>query len=144
MNKIPLSLRFIFGFSLAGFLFSGYLATIQLFSGACAFNETCQTVLHVPVCWYDFALFVMLLSLSYYTFTQRIGFAKAITYIGGVSLFGVLFAGTLTLTEIPAYLKKGFGAYTFGVPTCFMGLVFFMMIFVTAALAWSHDRQRNM
>lgn len=144
MKSIPLSLRFITGFSVAGFLFSGYLTAVKLFSGTCAFNETCPFVLGIPACWYGFALYVILLVLAILTVRKSIEFTKAVTAVAAVSLVGILFAGTLTVTELPAFLKNGFGAYTFGVPTCFMGLVFFMMIFVTAALAWSHERQRNM
>jgi len=144
MKNIPLSLRFIAGFSVAGFLFSGYLTAVKLFSGTCAFNESCPLVLGIPACWYGFALYVILLALAILAVRKNIEFTKAITAVAAVSLVGILFAGTLTMTELPLFLKKGFEAYAFGVPTCFMGLVFFMLIFVTAALAWSHDRQRNM
>lgn len=143
MKNIPLSLRFITSFSVAGFLFSGYLTAVKLFSGACAFNETCPLVIGIPACWYGFALYVILLLLSILAIRRSIEFTKAVTAVAAVSLVGILFAGTLTMTELPAFLKKGFEAYAFGVPTCFMGLIFFMMIFVTAVLAWSHDRQRN-
>lgn len=144
MKNIPLSLRFILGFSLGGFLFSGYLAGVKLFSGACAFNETCPTVYGIPACWYGFALYTALLVISVFMVRQQLTFIKGIVSVAGVSLFGILFAGTLTITELPLFLKKGFEAYAFGVPTCFMGLVFFMLIFVTSVLAWSHHRQRSM
>lgn len=143
MKSIPLSLRFIFVFALAGFFFSGYLAFVKLFYGACAFNETCPTVFRIPACWFGFAFFVTLLTLTVQSARNRIDFGEGIRYIALGSFLGVLFAGYLTLTELPQFVTRGFTAYTFGVPTCFLGLVFFMLIFVTAALSWSHDRERN-
>lgn len=141
MKNIPLSLRFIFGFALAGFFFSGYLTAVKLFSGACAFNETCPTVFHIPACWFGFAFYVTLLALAVQAVRGRLVFGDGIRYIALVSFTGVLFAGYLTLTELPQFVLRGFTAYTFGVPTCFLGLVFFMLIFVTAALSWSHERE---
>jgi hypothetical protein len=93
MKNIPLSLRFILGFSFAGFLFSGYLTAVKLFSGACAFNETCPIVLGYPACWYGFALYVTLLTLSVLLAIRRIAFGKGIVAVATVSFIGVLFAG---------------------------------------------------
>lgn len=143
MKQFPLSLRFILGFSLAGFFFSGYLTAVKLFSGACAFNESCPIVFGYPACWYGFALYIVLLGISVITARKRILFEKGITALAGVSLVGILFAGYLTMTELPTFLARGFASYTFGVPTCFMGLIFFMLIFVTSVLAWNHHRTRN-
>ncbi len=143
MKNIPLSLRFIFGFSLVGFLFSGYLSMVKLFSGACAFNETCPTVFGIPACWYGFALYIILLTLVIYSIQKKIAFESGLWSLAGVSLAGVIFAGYLTATELPAFMQRGFAAYTFGVPTCFMGLVFFMLIFLTSTIALSYERERN-
>ena len=143
MKSIPLSLRFIFGFSVAGFLFSGFLAAVKLFSGACAFNETCPLFLGYPACWYGFALYVTLLTLALLTVREKISLTRGLATLAIVSFIGVLFAGSLTMLELSAYMARGFAAYTFGVPTCFLGLVFFMLIFVTAAISWSHECQRN-
>ncbi len=142
MRRIPLSLRFILGFSIGGFLFSGYLTGVKLFSGACAFGETCPIVLGLPACFYGFALYVTLLTLSILAIRGRYTLKNSLLSLGSVSFVGIVFAGTLTIGELPTYLAKGFAAYTFGVPTCFLGLVFFMLIFVVAALAYAYERQR--
>ena len=143
MKNLPLSLRFIFCFCVLGFFFSGYLSVVKLFSGVCALNETCPTFLRLPACWFGFALFAALLTLAVFALTRRVPFSRAIVLLGGVSFVGVLFASYLTMIELPAFLRLGFKAYTLGVPNCFLGLVFFMLVFVTAALAWSHDRDLN-
>lgn len=143
MKQIPLSLRFILGFSLAGFFFSGYLTAVKLFSGVCAFNESCPIVFGYPACWYGFALYVILLSIAVSAARRGISFEKGIAALAGVSFVGIVFAGYLTMTELPTFLARGFASYTFGVPTCFMGLVFFMLIFVTSVLAWNHHRLQN-
>ena len=143
MKNLPISLRFIFCFSVFGFFFSGYLSAVKLFSGSCALRETCPTFLYLPACWFGFALFAGLLTLSVRGLTRRIVFSQVITRLGVVSFVGVLFASYLTMIELPSFLRLGLKAYTLGVPSCFLGLVFFMLIFVTSALAWSHDRDLN-
>jgi hypothetical protein len=144
MKNISLSLRFIFGFSTAGSLFSGYLAAVKLLSGTCAFNETCPTVFAVPACWYGFALYLTLLTTVTLIIRRRIAFLSGIKALAFVSLIGIGFAGTLTATELSTFLMRGFATYTFGVPTCFLGLVLFMLIFLVATLTWNHERLRNM
>jgi hypothetical protein len=44
----------------AGLLFSGYLSAVNLFSGTCAFNETCPYFLGYPACWYGFAMYLII------------------------------------------------------------------------------------
>jgi uncharacterized membrane protein len=141
--RTPLSLKFILGFVVAGFFFSGYLTAVKLFSGACAFNETCPTFLGFPACWYGFALYITLLTLTILAVRERLSYERGVTLIAGVSFVGILFAGYLTATELPAFMQRGFAAYTFGVPTCFLGLIFFMLIFVSAVLGWSHYCEHN-
>ena len=143
MSHIPFSLRFILGFSGVGLLFSAYLVVVKIFSGTCPVNETCPSLFNIPACWYGLALFIVLITLSVFTARERISFANGIVSIMGVSFFGVLYAGYFTAIELPTFMHKGFTAYTFGVPTCFMGLVFFMLTFVTATFGWNHYRQHQ-
>jgi hypothetical protein len=136
-----LALRFVLGFSLAGFLFSGYLSAVKLFSGACAFNEECPVIWGYPACFYGFILYIVLLALSILAYRKQMTLRAAFITLLGVAFLGVIFAGYLTIIEIPAFVAKGFGAYTFGVPTCFLGLVFFMLIFASSGIGFAHNRE---
>ena len=142
-ERILLSLKFIFGFSTTGLLFSGYLALSQLFAGAQTSNEAIQLFLGLPLCWYGVLFYIGVLALAICIFQKRISFERGLIAIAGLSFLGILFAAYLTFVEIPTFLKKGFAADTFEMPTCFMGLVFFMLIFLVAALTWSHDRDHD-
>lgn len=47
-----------------------------------------------------------------------------------VSFLGILFAGYFTLQELPILFAEGFGAYMLGLPTCALGLIFYIIIFI--------------
>jgi disulfide bond formation protein DsbB len=49
--------------------------------------------------------------------------AKAILY---VSFLGVLFSGYFTFGELPILFEEGFAAYMLGLPTCALGLIFYV------------------
>ena len=134
-GKTPCALKWVLGFSFAGFLFSGYLTFTKLLTGACAFNESCPIFFGHPACWYGFALYVALLTLALAAFTGKLTYRAGMSALASVSFVGVLFAGYLSSTELPALLARGFGAYTFGLPTCFLGLIFFVLIFIFSFLA---------
>jgi len=53
----------------------------------------------------------------------------ALTALLTVSFMGILFAGYFTLGEIPLLLEQGFSSYVFGLPTCALGLIFYLLIF---------------
>ena len=142
-RNIPLSLRFILTFTGGGLVFSGYLTLVKLVSGTCAFNETCPPVFELPVCWYGFAFYVALLVLAIRTLLGRIDLAKGLLYISAVSFVGILFAGYLTLKAFSQFLLQSSGTHSLGVPTCFLGLICFMLTFVTAVLSWNHHREHN-
>ena len=59
----------------------------------------------------------------------------------GVSFVGIIFAAGMTMTELPALMQRGFSAYTFGLPTCALGLFFYMFVFVTSALGLTHNKE---
>lgn len=144
MNRIPLSLKFITGFSIAGLLFSGYLSVVKLFSGICAVNEGCPYFLGLPTCYYGFAIYVALTVLAITAIRQRITFHKALTFVTTVAFLGVLFAGYFSIREFPVFMQKGFASYAFGAPTCLFGLVFYMLIFASAALGLAHHRAHEL
>lgn len=59
----------------------------------------------------------------------------ALNAILATSLLGILFAGYFSWAELPLLLKNGFSAYWFGLPTCLLGLIFYLAIFVLSYLA---------
>jgi hypothetical protein len=142
MRHTPLSLRFLAAFSFAGLAFSGYLTSVKLFTGACAFNESCPIVFGLPACFYGFGLYVGLSTLTIIALRGNLEFIRALRWFAALGTLGVLFAGSLTASELPTYLARGFTNYAFGVPTCFMGLVFFLLILATSGIAYTKERER--
>ena len=142
-DRIPLSLKVIFAFTTLGLAFSGYLLLSDLFLGSKALSETTQLFLGLPAFCYGLILFVSLLTLSFYIHKKNIIFDRGIVSLTGVSFLGIIFSIYLTFIELPNLLSKGFASYTFGLPTSFIDLIFFMLIFVTSAIAWSYERDHN-
>jgi len=128
----PFSVKLITGFSISGFLFAGYLTAVKLFSGTCAVRESCPYFLGWPVCIYGFGMYTILTILSVLVMRRRMDMGKGMLSIAGVSFAGILFSGYFSAIQIPALMQNGFAAYTFGVPTCMLGLVMYICIFVTA------------
>lgn len=121
----------IFFLTLGGFLFSGYLSFVKLFSNTCALNEPCPYFLGYPACWYGFGLFSILFISSVVArlnkkHTHLIHWIQII-----VSGMGILFAGYFTYPEVLA-LFAGTSSYSLGLPTCAYGLVFYILVFVLA------------
>ncbi len=52
-----------------------------------------------------------------------------------VSFLGILFAGYYTVQELPLLFEQGFSAYVLGLPTCALGLIFYVTIFVLSLVA---------
>lgn len=120
--------------SVAGTLFAGYVSGVKLFSGACAFNETCPLFLGHPSCYFGFLLFLVLAiaSFAYCQYARRVSIALSV--VRTVSFLGVLFAGYFTVGELPLLFAQGFSAYLLGLPTCALGFIFFALIFATSVL----------
>jgi hypothetical protein len=53
---------------------------------------------------------------------------KANGVVLAVSLIGIAFAGYFTVGELPLLFTQGFSAYIFGLPTCALGLIFYVVI----------------
>lgn len=141
-ERIPLSIKLITGFSIAGLLFAGYLSAVKLFSGTCAVRESCPYFLGWPVCVYGFIFYLILSGLSFAITTKRMDMYKGMQSIAGVSFVGIIFSGYFSAIQLPALVKNGFTAYTFGVPTCMLGLVMYMIIFATVVFGIAH-RERE-
>jgi len=130
----------LFGLSIAGVLFSGYLSGKKFFTATCAFNEPCPYFLGLPACYFGFALFLLITIFSTMLFFSKIRKSKGLQFVEIFSFLGVLFAGYFTLGELPTLFQDGFGAYMLGLPTCAMGLVFFLIIFILAVVALTKNR----
>lgn len=120
--------------SLGGALFAGYLSGIKLFTGSCAFNESCPYFLGYPSCWYGFGLFLTLFLLSLAASLGKMPVLKATKWIAGVSFAGIVFAGWFVVQEVYGWITivRVLG-YGLGLPTCVYGLVFYAIIFGISA-----------
>jgi hypothetical protein len=123
MKKIILTL------GIMGTLFAGYLSAAKLLAKTCPFGESCRTFLGYPTCYFGFGLFALITLLAAFLVLNRIKEERGFSYIAFVSLTGVLFAGYFTLQEVPLLFERGLSAYFFGLPTCALGLIFFILIF---------------
>lgn len=123
LNKIILLLSF------SGLLFAGYLSFYKIFNNACALNETCPYFLGFPACYYGFAMYLALTLLSLALTIKTLKEKLALNLILLVSALGILFAGYYTLGELPVLFSKGLGAYVLVLPTCALGLIFYVLIF---------------
>lgn len=139
----PIMHKVLLGFSVAGLLFSGYLSGTKLLTGTCAFNESCPYFFGVPACYIGFVLYALL---TVYLVLLGVGVLDrrtALNLVLGVASIGVLYAGYFTLGELPALFEHGFGAYLLGLPTCALGLLFFVAIVVLTIIAKRQDSTRS-
>jgi len=119
----------LFILSIGGILFSGYLSGVKLFTEGCAFNESCPYFLGYPACYYGFVMFLLLTIFSYMLFFGKSSLNKGSKNMIFVSFFGILFAGYFTFKELPVLFEKGLSEYVLGLPTCALGLLFYLIIF---------------
>lgn len=120
----------IFGLSVAGLLFAGYMSGVKFFTQTCAFSEPCPLFLSLPACYFGLAMFALLTIFSGLLFLAKMEKAKTLSAILITALAGILFAGYFSLSELPVLFSQGFGAYALGLPTCTLGLVFYVLIFI--------------
>ena len=119
----------IFFLGLGGMHFAGYLSAVKLFEKTCAFGEDCQTFLGYSACYFGFGMFALITLLAALLVWGKMEDEKARKYISLVSFLGILFAGYFTFRELPLLFAKGLSAYFFGLPTCSLGLIFYILIF---------------
>ena len=63
MNK-EVALKTIFGVSLAGMLFSGYLSYSEIFQQTCAIGTCSTKILTIPSCVYGFIVYLIIFVVS--------------------------------------------------------------------------------
>jgi hypothetical protein len=115
----------------AGVLFSGYLSGIKLFSGTCAFNESCPTFLGYPACYFGFIMFTAMFIGTVAALIKKVAEKWPMKLNLGISLLGIIFAGSFAVREIAVWFQPGqFRLYGLGLSTCVYGLVFYIIIFV--------------
>lgn len=118
--------------SLGGVLFSGYMSGVKMFSSVCAFGETCPLFLGFPACYYGFVMFCFLFIFSVVLFFKEQATKCLANLLFLFSFLGVLFAGYFSWGELPLFFENGPSAYFFGLPTCVMGSIFFILIFIVS------------
>lgn len=118
--------------SFAGLAFSGYLSGVKFFSGVCAFNEGCPFFLGYPACYFGFAMFLAMTLLTVSFAMGKLAEQKELLGVLLVSLLGILFAGYFTFRELPKLWNEGLGAYMLVLPTCALGLIFYVVMFTIA------------
>jgi len=120
----------MFALTLAGVLFSGFLSAKKLFTGVCAFNESCPYFLGYPACWYGFGMFLVMFLAAVGALLGKLPVKSARTVFQIISLLGILFAGQFVVGEIYAWQSGSHFSYALGLPTCVYGLIFYIAIFV--------------
>ncbi|MBN1585140.1 hypothetical protein JW899_02100 [Candidatus Uhrbacteria bacterium] len=115
--------------TLAGACFSGYLSAVKLFSGSCAFGESCPIFLGQPACYYGFAVFLAMLVGTAVAYFRRVSSPDPIKFNLALSALGIVFSGSFVVQEIAVWVRYGFRATFFGLSTCAYGLIFFAAIF---------------
>ena len=135
--------KIIFILGLAGTLFAGYLSAVKIFAATCAFGETCQLFLGYPACYFGFVMFLLITicasRLNWGSVKEKTAFQR----IAFISFLGILFAGYFTFRELPLLFSKGLGAYFFGLPTCALGLVFYILIFALSLKSISGKNEED-
>ena len=89
----------LFVLATAGLLFSAYLSGVKLFTGSCAFNESCPYFLGFPACWYGFAMYFVMFIATGMALLGKSEIKKVTLTDAIVSLLGILFAGRFVVLE---------------------------------------------
>lgn len=129
------NLIILFVLGIAGVLFSGYLSGVKLFTSTCAFGESCPYFWGYPACYFGFIMFLAIAIFSLLLLFSKIKKKTGLIALSGVSFVGILFAGNFTLDEIQILFDKGFSAYMLGLPTCALGLIFYVLVFSIATFS---------
>ncbi|KKQ77278.1 MAG: hypothetical protein US98_C0008G0015 [Parcubacteria group bacterium GW2011_GWC1_38_6] len=119
----------IFVLGMAGLLFAGYLSAVKLFNQTCALGESCAYFLGYPACYYGFLMYLLITIFAGLLLWSEKNKKMALNGVTFVSFLGILFAGYFTINELPLLFTNGFSAYFFGLPTCALGLLFYIAIF---------------
>ena len=116
--------------SIGGVLFAGYLSSLKLFVGVCAFGEPCPYFLGYPACYFGFLFFLTMAVTSLFGYFNK-PTKKRIEANFSVSLAGTVFAGYFVAQEIILSIEANtIITYGLGLPTCVYGLIFYIIILV--------------
>lgn len=126
--------------TVAGVLFSGYMSGFKLISKTCAFGETCPLFLGMPACYIGFILFLSLfiVSLLFIMDKKPAGVLSKKFLI--ISFLGVVYSLNFAIPELPRLFQEGFSAYFFGLPTCVLGSLFFVIIFIGSIIFYKKTK----
>ena len=123
----------IIALSVAGLLFSGYLSGVKMFSHTCALDTGCSYFLGYPTCYYGFGffaiIFIVALGNKFCVWggqkmkTARIHTLRTITFAG------ILFSLFFSIKEILIMFEKHIVYGTLILPTCFYGLIVYVIVF---------------
>lgn len=130
--------KWVLALGIAGFAFSGYLSAVKFFSNTCAFGESCPYFLGFPACYFGFVMFTVITLAALFRVLQKGRSSDNNQIILLTSILGILFAGYFTVRELPILLSKGLTAYMLGLPTCAMGLIFYIIIFMLSYKLRAH------
>ena len=112
----------------AGAIFAGYLSSVGLRSGLCAFGDPCPVFLGRPAYYTSLALFSAILLVSVLAlFRERESRWPAVANVI-LSALGVLFATRLTVGDL--WALAGGASHRTAFPTCAYGFGFFVAIVV--------------
>lgn len=128
--------------STMGFLFSGYMSGVKLFSKVCAFGETCPLFFGMPACYIGFVLFLSLFILSLAFILSKKSPEITAKKLLIVSTIGVIYSLYYAIPEILILIQNGFGAYFFGLPTCVLGSLFFVAIFIGSVVFYKKTKNK--
>lgn len=119
----------VFLIGISGLIFSGYLSAVKLFTETCAFNESCPYFLGYPACYYGFVMYLVITLFAGLHVAHKIDGKKANEVVLHTSFLGILFASYFAVSEIPLLVERGFSGYVLGLPTCVLGLIFYLTTF---------------
>lgn len=141
MEKNIIFKRIFLVLSVAGVLFSGYMSGVKLFSKTCAFGESCPLFLGMPACYFGFVLFLSLFIISLLFILNKRSEKDIAKKFFAVSFLGVVYSLNFAIPELPLLFKNGLRDYSLGLPTCVLGSIFFVLIFVLSIVFYL--RQKN-
>jgi hypothetical protein len=121
--------RALFILTLAGLSFSGYMSAVKIFTGTCAFNESCPYFLGYPACWYGFVMYLVMFVIAIMAIARKVADKAALTWTFVVSIIGVLFSGRFAVLEM---MNGRWIGGNLGFSTCVYGLVFFVAIAIVS------------
>jgi hypothetical protein len=134
MEKFTKNHYVMFAFIAMGLAFSGYLSGVKLFSDTCAFGSSCPIFLGYPACYTGFIVYAIIALIAIISLFKKELSRAMLVAITGVSFFGVLFSGKLTLLEMSVLFEEGLAAFVQSLPLCSVGLIVYIVIFILSLI----------